>query len=156
MNSTKSNDIRETFDTDEFQVLLVANKFQTGFDQPKLVAMYVDKKLSGVTAVQTLSRLNRTYIGKNETFILDFVNSGEEILKAFRTYYKKAELSDVSDPNLIHDLQAKLDDSLIYLPSEVDAFAEAYFDSRGTQQALQAHIAPAVDRFREKQKTGKN
>lgn len=155
MNSTKSNDIRETFDTDEFQVLLVANKFQTGFDQPKLVAMYVDKKLSGVTAVQTLSRLNRTFKGKNETFILDFVNSGEEILKAFRTYYKNAELSDVSDPNLIHDLQAKLDDSLIYLPSEVDAFAEAYFDSRGTQHALQAHIAPAVDRFREKQKTGK-
>lgn len=155
MNDAKSRDIRETFDTDEYQVLLVANKFQTGFDQPKLVAMYVDKKLSGVTAVQTLSRLNRTYKGKSETFILDFVNSSDEILKAFRTYYKKAELADVSDPNLIHNLQAKLDDYRIYLPSEVDAFAEAYFDPKGTQKALQAHIAPAVDRFRERQKNAK-
>lgn len=154
MNDAKSRNIREAFDTGEYQVLLVANKFQTGFDQPKLVAMYVDKKLSGVTAVQTLSRLNRTYKGKTETFILDFVNSSDEILKAFRTYYKKAELADVSDPNLIHNLQAKLDDSRIYLPSEVDAFAEAYFDPRGTQAALQAHIAPAVDRFRVRQKEG--
>lgn len=152
MNDAKSGNIREEFNTDDYSILLVANKFQTGFDQPKLVAMYVDKKLSGVTAVQTLSRLNRTHKGKNETFILDFVNSGEEILKAFRTYYRKAELSDVSDPNLIHDLQQKLDNYRIYLPSEVDAFSLAFFDPHGTQKALQAHIAPAVERFRERQK----
>lgn len=156
MNGAKSSNILEAFDSGEYQVLLVANKFQTGFDQPKLGAMYVDKRLSGVTAVQTLSRLNRTYKGKTETFILDFVNSSDEILKAFRTYYKKAELADVSDPDLIHNLQAKLDASLIYLASEVDAFAAAYFDSKGTQAALQAHIAPAVDRFRGRQKEGQD
>ncbi|HMQ05455.1 MAG TPA: DEAD/DEAH box helicase family protein [Pyrinomonadaceae bacterium] len=155
MNDAMSKNIREAFDTDDYSILLVANKFQTGFDQPKLVAMYVDKKLSGVTAVQTLSRLNRTYKGKTETFILDFVNSSDDILKAFRTYYKKAELAGVSDPNLIHNLQAKLDDYRIYLPSEVDAFAESYFDPKGKQAALQAHIAPAVDRYRERQRTGK-
>ena len=150
MNNAKSKDIRQEFDTDDYSILLVANKFQTGFDQPKLVAMYVDKKLSGVTAVQTLSRLNRTYKGKTETFILDFVNSGDDILKAFRTYYKKAELADVSDPNLIHDLQQKLDDYRIYSKVELDQFAKAYFDPKGTQKALQAAIAPAVDRFRER------
>lgn len=156
MNSdTKSKDIRETFDTDDYQILLVANKFQTGFDQPKLVAMYVDKKLSGVTAVQTLSRLNRIYKGKTETFILDFVNSGEDILKAFRQYHKKAELAGVSDPNIIHDLQAKLDEYRICTDSELDSFAKAYYDPRGTQKQLQAHIAPAVDRFRERYRTAK-
>ena len=156
MNDARSKDIRQEFDTDDYSILLVANKFQTGFDQPKLVAMYVDKKLSGVTAVQTLSRLNRTYKGKEETFILDFVNSGDDILKAFRTYYKKAELADVSDPNLIHDLQQKLDDYRIYQDSELNAFALAYFDSKGTQKALQAAVAPAVDRFRERQRAAKD
>ncbi len=155
MNGAKSTNIREEFDSELYSILLVANKFQTGFDQPKLVAMYVDKKLSGVTAVQTLSRLNRTNRGKDETFVLDFVNSSDDILKAFRTYFKKAELAGVSNPDLVHNLQTKLDDYRIYLPSEVDAFAAAFFDPKGTQKALQAHIAPAVDRYRERQKTAK-
>lgn len=143
----KGRDMREAFATDEFQVMLVANKFQTGFDQPLLVAMYVDKKLAGVSSVQTLSRLNRTYPGKTDTFVLDFVNDPDEILAAFRTYFRTAQLAGVSDPNLIHDLQAKLDATGIYLPEEVDGFAEAYY-RKGTQKDLQARIGPAVERFR--------
>ncbi len=144
----KGRDIRKAFSSDEFQVLLVANKFQTGFDQPLLCAMYVDKKLSGVAAVQTLSRLNRIYQGKMGTFVLDFVNDPGDILKAFEPYYKTAALSGVTDPNLIHTLQSKLDQAHIYMASEVNAFADSYFDPKGTQRELQSHIAPAVDRFR--------
>jgi type I restriction enzyme R subunit len=143
----KGRDLREAFATDEYQVMLVANKFQTGFDQPLLVAMYVDKKLAGVSAVQTLSRLNRTYPGKTDTFVIDFVNDPDDILTAFRTYYRTAQLSGVSDPNLLHDLQTKLDATGIYLPEEVDGFSEAYY-RKGTQKDLQARIGPAVERFR--------
>jgi type I restriction enzyme, R subunit len=141
-------DIRDAFATSAFQVLIVANKFQVGFDQPKLVAMYVDKKLSGVTAVQTLSRLNRTYRGKKETFVLDFVNEASEILESFKPYYRKAQLSDVSDPNIIHDLQTKLDAGKIYQSSEVDAFVKSYFDPKQKQADLKKLIDPAVDRFK--------
>lgn len=142
----KGRDLREAFDTEEFQILLVANKYQTGFDQPKLVAMYVDKKLASVAAVQTLSRLNRTCPGKDQTFVIDFVNDPEEIKAAFQPYYQTAELIDVSDPNLIHDLQSKLDASCIYTPEEVDGLVLAFFKRR--QDDMQAKIAPAVDRYR--------
>jgi len=148
----RGRDLREAFDTDEYRILLVANKFQTGFDQPLLVAMYVDKKLDDVAAVQTLSRLNRTYPGKTDTFVLDFVNTSDRILKAFLPYYKTARLSGVSDPNIIHDLQAKLDSARIYTSSEVDTFALAYFDPKGGQRQLQAYVAPAVERYRERRK----
>ena len=146
----KRQDIRDAFDTDAYRILIVANKYQTGFDQPLLTAMYVDKRLAGVTAVQTLSRLNRIYPGKTDTFVLDFVNKPEEILAAFTPYYRTAELSDVSDPNIIHDLQSKLDAAHIYTASEVAIFAQAYFTPAGTQKQLQAYIAPAVDRFRDR------
>lgn len=142
----KGRDLREAFDTEEFQVLLVANKYQTGFDQPKLVSMYVDKKLASVAAVQTLSRLNRTYPGKDQTFVIDFVNDPEEIKAAFQPYYETAELIDVSDPNLIHDLQTKLDASKVYTPEEVDGLVLAFF--KKNQKDMQAKIAPAVDRYR--------
>lgn len=142
----KGRELRDAFDTDEFQILLVANKYQTGFDQPKLVAMYVDKKLAGVAAVQTLSRLNRTYPGKDQTYVLDFVNSAEEIKSAFQPYYESTELAGVSDPYIILDLQKKLDDERIYTPEEIDNFVVAYF--KGKQGDMQAYIAPAVDRFR--------
>ncbi|MDE1980695.1 MAG: type I restriction endonuclease subunit R [Betaproteobacteria bacterium] len=141
----KGRDLRDAFDTDEFQVLLVANKYQTGFDQPKLVAMYVDKKLAGVAAVQTLSRLNRTYPGKDQTYIIDFVNTTEDIKAAFQPYYQNTELEGVSDPYVILDLQKKLDDERIYTPEEVDLFVTAYF--KGKQSDMQAHIAPAVERY---------
>ena len=96
----KGRDMRKAFDSDDYQVMIVANKFQTGFDQPKLCAMYVDKKLGGVECVQTLSRMNRTYPGKAEmgTFVLDFFNEPEDILNAFQPYYQTAELADVSEP----------------------------------------------------------
>ncbi|MDU7524887.1 MAG: type I restriction endonuclease subunit R, partial [Roseomonas mucosa] len=98
-------DIREAFATPQFSVLLVANKFQTGFDQPLLCAMYVDRKLGGIQAVQTLSRLNRAYPGKDTTYVVDFVNEPEEILAAFRQYHTTAELGGTSDPNIVLDLR---------------------------------------------------
>jgi len=142
----KGRDLREAFDADEFQILLVANKYQTGFDQPKLVSMYVDKKLAGVAAVQTLSRLNRTMPNKDQTFIIDFVNDPAEIKKAFYPYFETAELADISDPNLIHDLQSKLDAARIYTSEEVEGLIVAYFKER--QGDMQSKVAPAVDRYR--------
>jgi len=143
-------DLRDAFDTEEYQVMIVAFKFQTGFDQPKLCAMYVDKKLSGVDCVQTLSRLNRTYPGKDEPFVLDFVNKPEEVLESFQPYYSTAELEDVSDPNLIYDLQHKLDEERIYTWEEVEAFADAFFDPKKKQDKLSYFTRPAVDRFRDR------
>jgi len=144
----KGRDMRKAFDTDEYQVMLAANKFQTGFDQPKLCAMYVDKRLAGVECVQTLSRLNRTCGPAKRTFILDFVNDPEEILSAFKPYYRTAELSDVSDPNLIHELEDKLRDAQIFEWHEVEQLAKAYFDPKGTQEQLVAACAPGKERFR--------
>jgi type I restriction enzyme, R subunit len=96
-------DIRDAFKGEDFQILLVANKFQTGFDQPLLCGMYVDRRLAGIQAVQTLSRLNRAYPSKDTTYVLDFVNSSEEVLAAFKTYYETAELEAVTDPTLTID-----------------------------------------------------
>lgn len=144
----KGRDIRTAFKSDEFQILLVANKFQTGFDQPLLCAMYVDKRLDGITAVQTLSRLNRTYPGKDTTYVLDFVNDPQEILQSFLPYHQTAELSGVSDPNQIHELQTKLDTSQMYTETEVENLAKAFYDPKGKQAQLQAHLGPAVDRFK--------
>ncbi len=145
----KGRDMRKAFDTDEYQVMLVANKFQTGFDQPKLCAMYVDKKLKGVDCVQTLSRLNRMVHGK-QTFVLDFVNDPDDILDAFRPYYRTAELADVSDPNLIYDLFDKLGEQRIYEWHEVEAFADSFYDEKQGQDALTAHCKPALDRWQAK------
>jgi type I restriction enzyme R subunit len=143
-------DHREAFSTPEFQILIVANKFQTGFDQPLLCAMYVDKRLDGVSAVQTLSRLNRTAPGKTETFVLDFVNEPAVILAAFQVYYRRAQLQQVTDPNIVHELHAKLNASGIYLISEVDAVVlEALKGKKASQAKVQAALAPAVSRWRD-------
>lgn len=144
----KGRDLRSAFDTDEYQVMLAANKFQTGFDQPKLCAMYVDKKLAGVDCVQTLSRLNRTCGPGKRTFILDFVNDPTDILEAFLPYYRTATLSDVSDPNLIHELEDKLQAARIFEWHEVEALADAVFDPKGTQEQLVAACKPGRERFR--------
>jgi type I restriction enzyme R subunit len=146
-------DPAEAFKENVYRVLLVANKYQTGFDQPLLYAMYVDKRLSGVLAVQTLSRLNRTYPGKDETFVLDFVNKPEEILAAFQPYYRTAQLEEVTDPNIVHELHIKLDQAGVYLPSEVESFAEAFFDPKRKQAGLHAYLKPAADRFAELSET---
>ena len=147
----KGRDMRKAFDTADYNVMIVANKFQTGFDQPKLCAMYVDKKLHGVDCVQTLSRLNRLFPGK-ETFILDFFNEAQDILEAFLPYYNKAELADVSDPQLIYDLQNTLDEEGIYHWNEVDAFAQAFFNPKAANAKLAYHCQPAVDRFKQRYK----
>jgi len=151
----KGRDMRKAFDSDDYQVMLVANKFQTGFDQPKLCAMYVDKKLGGVECVQTLSRLNRTYPGKTEsgTFILDFFNEPEDILSSFQPYYQTAELADVSDPDLIHDLFEKLRASSIFTWNEVEQFCDAFFVKSKSNAAIANICKPAVERWTQRYKS---
>ncbi|MBV1880228.1 MAG: DEAD/DEAH box helicase family protein [Pseudomonadales bacterium] len=151
----KGRDMREAFDSDDYQVMLVANKFQTGFDQPKLCAMYVDKKLGGVECVQTLSRLNRTYPGKTETgtFVLDFFNDPVDILESFQPYYETAELADVSDPDLIHDLFEKLRGSGIFTWTEVEQFCDAFFVKSKSNAAISNICKPAVERWSKRYKS---
>lgn len=145
-------DMRKAFDTQDYQVMLVANKFQTGFDQPKLCAMYVDKKLTGVDCIQTLSRLNRTSPGKDSTFVLDFVNDPQDVLEEFQKYYETAKLETVSDPNLVYDLFHKLKGTGIFTWSEVESFTDAYFDPKRGGESLPGYIKPAVDRFSKRYK----
>lgn len=140
-------DLADAFDTQDFNVMIAANKYQTGFDQPKLCAMYVDKKLQGVDCVQTLSRLNRTFGDSKQTFILDFFNEPQDILDAFLPYYTKAELTDVTDPQIIYDLQKKLDAEGIYHWQEVEAFALAFFDPKAAASKLSYYCTPAKERF---------
>ncbi|MDC9592737.1 type I restriction endonuclease subunit R [Xenorhabdus sp. IM139775] len=148
----KGRDMRKAFDSDDYQVMLVANKFQTGFDQPKLCAMYVDKALGGVECVQTLSRLNRTYPGKAEsgTFVLDFFNEPDDILGAFQPYYQTAELTDVSDPQLVFELFEKLRTSGIFLWREVEQFCEAFFTKNKSNAAISNICKPAVERWKQR------
>ncbi|WP_417745551.1 type I restriction endonuclease subunit R [Rosistilla oblonga] len=143
----KGRDMRKAFDTAEYHVMIVAQKFQTGFDQPKLCAMYVDKKLGGVECVQTLSRLNRTFPGKKETYVLDFFNDPADVLEAFQEYYETAKLLDVSDPNLTWDLYEKLRASGIFLWTEVTQFSEFYFVKSKSNAAISNICRPAVDRW---------
>ncbi len=143
----KGRDIRDAFAGSDFHLLLVANKFQTGFDQPLLCGMYVDRRLAGIQAVQTLSRLNRAHPGKDTTYVLDFVNSSEEILTAFRTYYDTAELEGVTDPNLVLDLKGKLDASGHYDEFEVERVAAVEMNPRAKQADLIAAIEPVADRL---------
>ncbi|MDR6114126.1 MULTISPECIES: DEAD/DEAH box helicase family protein [unclassified Sphingomonas] len=143
----KGRDIRDAFAGADFHLLLVANKFQTGFDQPLLCGMYVDRRLAGIQAVQTLSRLNRAHPGKDTTYVLDFVNSSEEILTAFRTYYDTAQLEGVTDPNLVLDLKGKLDASGHYDDFEVERVAAVEMNLRAKQGDLIAAIEPVADRL---------
>jgi len=153
----KGRDIRDAFATGDYQVLLVANKFQTGFDQPLLCGMYVDKRLAGIQAVQTLSRLNRAHPGKDTTFVVDFVNEPAAVLASFKTYYETAELEATTDPNLVYDLRAKLDGSGHYDDFEVDRVALVHLDPKSKQSDLLKAVEPVVDRlmrrFREVQET---
>jgi type I restriction enzyme R subunit len=143
----KGRDIREAFKGGEYQILLVANKFQTGFDQPFLCGMYVDKRLAGIQAVQTLSRLNRAHRGKDTTYVLDFVNDPAEVLAAFKTYYTTAELSATTDPNLVYNLRAKLDAAGHYDDFEVDRVVAVELKQGARQGDLVAALEPVVDRL---------
>lgn len=151
----KGRDIRQAFAADEYQILLVANKFQTGFDQPLLCGMYVDKRLAGIQAVQTLSRLNRAHPGKDTTYILDFVNDPQEVLAAFKTYHETAELAGVTDPNLVYDLRAKLDAQGHYDDHEVERVVRAELNPKGTQAELAAAIEPVADRLLKRHKAAR-
>lgn len=152
----KGRDIREAFKGSEYQILLVANKFQTGFDQPLLCGMYIDKRLDGIQAVQTLSRLNRCHPGKDKTYVLDFVNDPEDILKAFKTYYTTAQLSDVTDPNIILNLKAKLDALGYYDQTDIDRVAAIELDPNAKQSQLHAAVKPAAERLVSRFKTAKD
>jgi len=153
INGFGEKELPDKFNTIEYQLLLVADKYQTGFDQPLLHTMYVDKKLSGVKAVQTLSRLNRIYPGKEDTFILDFVNDTQEILDSFQPYYEQTTLTESTDPNQLYDLKAKLEAMQIFWQSEIDAFCNVFFKKTGSRTdkdaaQLNACIDPAVDRYK--------
>jgi type I restriction enzyme, R subunit len=143
----KGRNIAEAFKGDEYQILLVANKFQTGFDQPLLCGMYVDKRLAGIQAVQTLSRLNRAHPGKDTTYVLDFVNDTEEVLAAFKTYYTTATLSATTDPNLVFNLRAKLDSAGHYDDFEVNRVVDVALNPEAKQSELVAALDPVVDRI---------
>ena len=152
----RGRDIREAFNTDEYQVLLVANKFQTGFDQPLLCGMYVDKRLAGIQAVQTLSRLNRAYPSKDTTYVLDFQNDPADVLAAFKTYYETATLSDVTDPNLVFNLKAKLDATGHYDDFEVDRVVAVELKPDAKQSELVAAVEPVIDRLHRTYKAAQN
>lgn len=124
LNGFSSNSIPTEFEKNEYRFLLVANKFQTGFDQPLLHTMYVDKKLGGVNAVQTLSRLNRSHPLKKDTFVLDFANTAEDIEKAFKPYFESTILGEATDPNKLFDLQDALDNYQVYTKEQVVEFSE--------------------------------
>lgn len=156
LNPGLKGDIREAFKAPDYHLLLVANKFQTGFDQPLLCGMYVDKRLAGIQAVQTLSRLNRAHPGKDTTYILDFVNEPQDVLAAFKTYYETAELEANTDPHLVLDLRAKLDATGYYDGFEVDRVAEAETNPKATQAQLSAAIAPVADRLLKRYKAAQH
>ncbi len=151
INGFKPKELPKKFDTEEYQILLVADKYQTGFDQPLLHTMYVDKKLSGVKAVQTLSRLNRTSPGKEDTFILDFANEADDILNSFQPYYELTTVKETTDPNRLYDLKGQIEQAQIIWQSEVDNFCNIYFQaailSKAAQGKLYKFVEPAKDRF---------
>ena len=152
LNGIKERELPGKFATDEYQLLLVADKYQTGFDQPLLHTMYVDKKLSGVQAVQTLSRLNRTHPGKEDTFVLDFANTEEEIRESFQPFYQLTTVAQVSDPNRLYDLKTEIEKANIIWHSEVENFCNEYFKKTNLHKnkihaLLNAYIDPAVDRY---------
>lgn len=153
MNGFGEKELPEKFASSEYQILLVAEKYQTGFDQPLLHTMYVDKKLDGVYAVQCLSRLNRTCPGKEDTFVLDFVNKREDILASFQPYYEQTQIETTSDPNKLYDLKAKIDSFQVIRQPDVDAFCNIFFKNKElhnkTEHAqLNALIDVAVERFK--------
>lgn len=148
----KEKELPEKFASTEYHVLLVAEKYQTGFDQPLLHTMYVDKRLAGIQAVQTLSRLNRTHPLKEDVFVLDFVNDREEIKEAFKTYYEGAEIGEEADPANMYRLQQELELSGVFMSEDVERFCQIYFKPKQRQsvadhEAMNAAMDPAVSRF---------
>ena len=148
LNELPTSQIVTAYKTPEYRILIVANKFQTGFDEPMLHTMYVDKKLGGVNAVQTLSRLNRTMRGKSSTMILDFVNETEDIQTAFQDYYQTIFLDEETDPDKLYDLQTELEGYGLYTDPEVDAFADIFFHPTEPMEKLQPILDAVVERWK--------
>lgn len=151
-NGIRETELPDRFDSDEYQVLIVAEKYQTGFDQPLLHTMFVDKKLSGIQAVQTLSRLNRTAKGKEDTFIMDFVNTHDDIYQAFKPYYEETQLGNIPDVKKLNELGTTVDMWNLYFKNDIQEFAEIWFSNRinptGAEHAkLNAIIDKAVNKY---------
>lgn len=147
INGIKENQLKKAFH-DDFDMLIVAEKYQTGFDEPLLHTMFVDKKLNGVKAVQTLSRLNRTMKGKEDTFVLDFANTQEEIQKSFQPFYETTVLEEETDPNLVYSLKRQLEDFHIYQQNEVETFAKKFYQKTNpTLDMLASLLTPALQRY---------
>ena len=149
----REKELPERFGTDEYQLLLVAEKYQTGFDQPLLHTMYVDKRLAGIQAVQTLSRLNRTHSGKEDTFILDFINDPEEIQAAFQPYYEQTLVGEQAEAKQLYELQAKLEGQQVFYKTEVEEFCRTFFKPKHRQTPadharMNSCIDPAVSRYK--------
>lgn len=144
MNGFPESATQDRFEADENRILIVASKFQTGFDQPKLMAMYVDKKLSGVTCVQTLSRLNRTFPGKEETFVLDFENEAQDIEDSFQPFYDRIVLTKETDPNTLFDIRTDLAKFSLYSDADVEAFAAEWFAKKPAIKKLHAITDPVA------------
>ena len=149
----REKELPEVFATQEYQVLLVAEKYQTGFDQPLLHTMYVDRRLAGIQAVQTLSRLNRIHPLKEDTFVLDFVNERDEIREAFKTYFEGAEIGEDVDPTRMYEIKSELDADGIYFTADIERFSAVYFKPRQRQspndhQLMNAALDSPVSRFK--------
>jgi len=149
MNGFSEKQTAKVFDRLEYRFLICANKFQTGFDQPLLHTMCVDKKLGGVNAVQTLSRLNRILPEKDGTIVLDFANEADEIQAAFEPYYETTLLSEATDPNLLYEIQSRLFGFPVFTAADVERFAKVYFNKRASQDQLYAVLDPVKTRFAE-------
>ena len=153
LNGFPSNQIPKRIQEDPYRILICADKFQTGYDEPLLHTMYVDKTLAGIKAVQTLSRLNRARPNKSETFVLDFMNKSDTIKEAFSDYYRTTILADETDPNKLHDLKASLDQRQIYSFEQVDRFVQSYLDGED-RATLDPTIDVCVERYRELDEDG--
>ena len=131
-NGMEGKDIPSGLKDPRFKILIVSNKFQTGFDEPLMHSMYVDKRLGGVQCVQTLSRLNRTKNGKSDTFVLDFVNDTEDIVDSFQPYFKSTELSGETEPDKLYELQSEIEAFNLFDYDQVDAFCIEFFKKTDT------------------------